>query len=264
VRIPSLADPEILAGEVKHRGRLLLLLDYDGVLVDIAPTPDQARPDRALLSLLGDLAARDDMTVAVVSGRSPEDLISLLPVPGLLMAACHGAALVCGGRTKWLVKTPVKGLDAFGAAARRLIEGRAGFLVEEKQAAVAVHYRLADPREAAYVRRELTRRFEPLLADLGLELLSGHQVLEARPAEATKGRVVTMLMGCYPGFPVYLGDDRTDEDAFASIGEQGLTVLVAAHDRESLAEKRLSSPAQVRRFLQVLAHGRGKADPKRS
>jgi len=250
------ASPQALASSLPP-GRLLLLLDYDGVLVEMAPTPDQARPDEALLSLLAGLAGREDTTVAVVSGRAPGDLLRLLPVPGLVVAACHGAALVTDGRTRWLVDVPVPGLSAFAALARRLTEGRPGFLVEEKGAAVALHYRLADPREAEYVRRELALMCETLVSDAGLQWLPGHAVLEVRHPGASKGRAVSMLVARYGGFPVYLGDDRTDEEAFQALAGSGLSVLVAAADRPTAADRRLSSPADVRRFLRLLDPERG-------
>jgi trehalose 6-phosphate synthase/phosphatase len=92
--------------------RRLLLLDYDGTLVDIKPRPQDAAPPARLLALLRDLAALPDTTVAIVSGRSQADIERWMgEIPGLGLAVEHGALLrepgskqwemLRGGRTPW-------------------------------------------------------------------------------------------------------------------------------------------------------------------
>ncbi len=243
---------ETSASLLSGRSRLFFILDYDGVLVEIAPTPDMAVPDSRLLSLLARLGQREDTTVAVVSGRAPEDLARLLPVPGISIIGCHGAAEVCGKEITWLVDLPVPGLSDIAALARWLTAGRRGFLVEEKGAAVALHYRLAEPAEAAYVLRELAAHAAQVIGACGLEVMAGRRVLEVRHPRASKGAAVTELVARFPGWPVCFGDDYTDEEAFQAVSGQGTGVLVARADRSTMAGYRLSSPREVRRFLELV------------
>ena len=82
-----------LRSAIRERGQgrsLLVFLDYDGTLVEIAPHPELARPTPALLEVLGRLAAQVDRKVMVVSGRPLRDLQDLLPVPGLNFLGSHG------------------------------------------------------------------------------------------------------------------------------------------------------------------------------
>ena len=85
--------------QARRRGRpLLLLLDYDGTLVEIAPRPELARPTPELLELLRRLTAQGDLKVMVVSGRPLRDLQELLPVPGLNFLGSHGGEAYISGR----------------------------------------------------------------------------------------------------------------------------------------------------------------------
>ena len=83
-----------------HRQRrpLLLFLDYDGTLVEIAPRPELARPTPELLELLRRLTAQRDLKLMVVSGRPLRDLQELLPVPGLNFLGSHGGEAFVAGR----------------------------------------------------------------------------------------------------------------------------------------------------------------------
>lgn len=248
--------PDALVRLLKGRSGFLFILDYDGVLVEMAATPDRAVPGPRLPALLADLGRRADTAVAVLSGRAPGDLARLLPVPGILLLGCHGAARVCGEEITWLVDRPVPGLAEFASLARRLIAARRGFLVEEKGAAVAVHYRLAARREAAAVLEKLVAEAAPLADAYGLELLPGRRVLEMRHPRASKGTAVTELLACLPGHPVCFGDDATDEEAFRAVAGRGTAVLVARADRPTLAGYRLAAPREVRRFLELMTERR--------
>jgi trehalose 6-phosphate phosphatase len=237
--------------------RLFLFLDYDGTLVPIAARPAQAVPPPELLQLLQKLVGQDDLRVAVVSGRDLQDLESLLPVPGLYLAACHGAVIKTPGATPY---TLIRGADRqqlehLARAAQNLIAGRRGFLVEPKAFSLAFHYRLADPTETAPVLREFLAMRQHHCPAPDWETIPGHKVLEVRPAGVNKGAAVLHLLNHWPGaFPVYIGDDRTDEDAFRALAGRGRTILVADHPRPTAAQECLPRAA-VLALLHRLAAG---------
>lgn len=242
---------------IPKRGRLFLFLDYDGTLVPIAPTPEKAQPSTQLLTLLEKLCDLPGTRVAIVSGRSIDDLKRFLPVSGLYLVGVHGLVIVYPtGETvvrgsevanlqKW-VKKLAKKMEV-------LLEGKKGFLIEKKDFAVAVHYRLADPSQATAVLRHLYREIKPIVEEAGFIARSGKKVLEFGPAFGNKGDAVNFLLSQWPGaVPIYIGDDETDEDAFQVIAGKGWGILVAEHHRATKACFRLQNPQEVAIFLKEI------------
>jgi len=234
---------------------LYLFLDYDGTLVPIAATPERAVPPPEILRLLRALTATDGLRAAVVSGRDLPDLEALLPVPGLYLAACHGALIKPPRAEPYaLIKQPEhRRLERLAAATRELTFGRTGFLVEPKTLSLALHYRLAHPAEAEAVLREFAALRERHCPAPGWETVSGRKVPEVRPAGVNKGAAVLHLLDAWPGAcPVYIGDDVTDEDAFRALAGRGRTILVADKPRPTAAQQCLPRSA-VLAFLHRLA-----------
>ncbi|MEW6424671.1 MAG: trehalose-phosphatase [Bacillota bacterium] len=255
---PPLISPAALAEKVAEHEKVLLMMDYDGTLVPIAPTPGQARPAGKLLKILAQLAQRPEYRLAVLSGRRLEELGELLPVPGLYLAGVHGAAIK---KPDGAVVPLLKGTDTekviaeLSALATGLMGGRPGFLVENKRYALAIHYRLAGAAAAGEVLPAFIKESEKLRRQFALELLEGKEILEVRPKGLHKGEPVSWLKKNFPGyFSAFLGDDTTDEDAFRDLKKNtGLGILVSEHPRPSNARLRLKSPAEVRQFLELLA-----------
>jgi trehalose 6-phosphate phosphatase len=234
------------------------MTDYDGTLVPLASAPERAVPDEDLLPLLARLAQKPRCVLAVLSGRRLEDLALLLPVPGIYLAGVHGAAVLKpDGQTVSLLNRKEPSLTGtlrrLERLARETVAGRPGFLVENKSYALAIHFRNAAADEAEKVLAAFLQNGENLLSGAGLELLRGKKVVEVRPKGLHKGNAVKWLRHRFPGrTAVFLGDDTTDEDAFAEI-ESGFCVLVSEEPRQSRADLRLKSPAEVRLFLEALA-----------
>jgi trehalose 6-phosphate phosphatase len=254
--IPVAADAFQLVEKIDPDQKVFLFLDYDGTLVPIAPTPAEAVPPPSLINLLNILVRLPNMKVAVISGRPVKDLASLMPVKGLVLAGLHGLELPLqdarADQSSFLRVVPA--INMLSGTARALIEGKNGFLLEEKGFSLALHYRLADPSEAAEVTSLFREKCDPLLSHYGLEILQGKMVFEVRPGEANKGRAVKSLLGLWPeALPVYVGDDLTDEDAFRFLDGTGLCVLVSPEERESSARFRFTSQDEVGLFLNLLA-----------
>lgn len=235
-----------------------MFLDVDGTLLDFANRPDQVWVDARLRDLLDDLHDTLDGALALVSGRSLDDLDDLFGHPRWAMAGLHGLEL--------------RGADGsyrgvhIGLARRSLVRDIAstvadtlpGVLVEDKGMAVALHCRTAPTQFEA-----LRQRVEALLPSLaGYEMQQGNLVIELKPEGMDKGMAVASLLAHWPfqgRLPVYVGDDLTDEHAFATANlESGLSIRVGSRE-PSLAQFSLPAPASARawlfRVLHALKHG---------
>ena len=237
--------------------RSLLCLDYDGTLTPIAEHPDEARPSAALLALLSRLVEHPHIAVAIVSGRALPDLRALLLIPGLVFIGTHGCEVgTADGGTRLLVPGGVVSL-----AIARLRQEIAptlfdspGLFLENKRYTLALHYRLARPQDMQPVEGFLAAVREYQCKGITLEVIHGKKVIEVRPVGSNKGKAVQFLLaGKYTNtLPIYIGDDLTDEEAFVSLGERGITIVVADPPRTSAAQYYLKDTREVLRFLSVL------------
>lgn len=259
-RIPDPLPPALIPDLIRHQP-ILLCLDYDGTLSEIVDDPVQARPLGAIPRLLASLAERRGrITVAVVSGREIAELKRLLGLSdGLEFVGVHGLEVMRrDGRREVAPGTRECMPDL--AKIREWLAGnvpkRAGFVIEDKGLAIALHYRKADAAGA----RKVHRAFERFIRLETPTLKAGHGkvVIEAMPKLAGKGDAVRRLAGRIGErfSPVYFGDDLSDEDAFAVLKGRGITVLVGeAHP--SAARYRVDNPASVAAVLDSIANTLG-------
>jgi trehalose-phosphatase len=266
--------PAATLEELAARSPILLCLDYDGTISELVSRPARARPVEGVVPALKALAARRErIAVAIVSGRPVAQLRRMTGLGHQVMyVGVHGAEIA--GRSRAASGDDVHDnnhssnnddvhvpddvaryapeLDRVRAWLARNVPDGAGFEVEDKRLALALHYRHAEPAAAA----ALSGKFEEFVRTDAPHLRVAHNkmVIEALPATASKGAAVRALgLKAGPAFmPVYFGDDRTDEDAFAELVSRGVGVLVG-EARPSLARWRVESPAAVARILTALA-----------
>lgn len=249
--------PKNLLSELVQRKSILLCLDYDGTISEIAREPKLARPVNGVVEALRILAGhRERVATALISGRSLRDLRSMLPVPpGVAMSGVHGLQLL-DGSGKIEVARGIKDcradLESVRAWLERNLPAKSGFIVENKGVALALHYRQAPEPIAHYVRDSFERFV--IECTTSLQPRDGRMVIEALPKIASKAHALRTLWlrAGYEFEPVYFGDDLTDEDAFSELGEEGISILVGA-PRRSAARYRVDSPAGVVRVLEGLA-----------
>lgn len=222
-----------------------LFLDLDGTLVDFAPTPDTIHVGEPLRDLLVDLARRLDGRVAVISGRSLDDLAGHLDLADLPLAGSHGLERRGANGVQRPTERPSE-LDAACGAADAFAAAH-GLHAEMKPAGVAIHFRKRPEAEAAV---------DAFVSDLamkhGLLIQRGSMVRELRPAGDHKGDIVRAFMAEPPfgsGRPVVVGDDFTDEDAFAAALALGGAAILVGLERPSHANYRLPTVAAVREWL---------------
>jgi trehalose 6-phosphate phosphatase len=228
---------------------VLLCLDYDGTISDIAREPSLARPVSGAVEALELLAAHHlRIAVALISGRTVADLRSLITIPpGIALAGVHGLELL-DEKGNYEVARNMRECEEDLQRVRSWLNDNlprgAGFVIEDKGLAIALHYRQAARPIAHYLRDS----FEQFIGERtsSLKPRHGKMVLEAVPKAADKAIAVrTLRQRVGPEFkPVYFGDDLTDEDAFTELQEQGIGVLVG-RQRKSAARYRVDNPAAV-------------------
>jgi trehalose 6-phosphate phosphatase len=232
---------------------LALLLDIDGTLLDLAPTPREVWVPPELADTLSRLIMRSAGAVALVSGRSLND-IDMIFAPALFPAVGgHGAEMRLTPDSEAVAThaPPMdKDLKRRLAAIAKLAPG---ILVEDKGYSLALHYRLAPQAEQA-IYQEVAR----LRADLPsapIEVLPGKCVCEIKHSGFTKATGVRELMLHDPfkgRRPLFIGDDVTDESVFAIMPDyNGLSFSVGR--RAMGVDGHFDTPAQVREFLAHLS-----------
>jgi trehalose-phosphatase len=251
--------PSDLLPDLLHRGNLLLCLDYDGTLSEITSKPAEAHPVPGIAdSLLVLSQYRSRLEIAIISGRELETLRKLLGLHfeawligthGLEMIDRAGQRVLAPGAPDYAGE-----VECLRRWVDKELHARSGFVIEDKELAIAIHYRLAALPAATSIRRELQQFVERHCPHL--RIIQGKMVDEFVPRDiGGKGYAVRWLvssMAKKPASIVYFGDDTTDEDAFFELRDRGVTVLVGPC-RRSWARYFVAGPAAVAGLLRELA-----------
>ncbi len=225
-----------------------LFLDLDGTLAAIEPRPEDVGPQPWRTALMHRLEEKLDGRLAVISGRSLDEVDRILDGAVAAVAAVHG--LVRRRADGSLEEAaPAEGLDLARSGLAALAARHPGLQIEDKRVSVAVHFRQA-PELAGEVRRQA----EALASDAGLRLQLGDMVAELCTPGLDKGAAVRAFMHEPPfvdSLPVFIGDDLTDEDGFrAARAFGGVSVLVGPL-RATAADMRLEDVESVRGWLEA-------------
>ncbi len=218
--------------KLKRANRLLLLLDYDGTLTPIVRRPQQARLDRQTKKWLRCTARLPRVTVAIVSGRALSDVSNLVSLRNVYYAGNHGLEIRAGKR-KFVHPIALQARSTLRTIARQLkrtLRDTSGATIDDKELTLSVHYRRVKRGQIGLVKQRLMSVLRPFLSNSSVRTMKGKKVIEVRPNTGwNKGHAVGWLMktfGNRPPFPVFIGDDITDEDAFRRLRRKGLTVHV--------------------------------------
>jgi len=227
-------------------GRPLLAFDFDGTLVPIAPRPDGVRLAAAVADDLRRLGLR--WPVAVISGRARGDLRPRLGFEPQYLVGCHGADDGSAAVAAW--SQPLREWHG-GLAAQAAALDAAGIRVEDKGAALALHYRGApDPARALRLLQALQATLPPALKGYG-----GKQVFNvvaaAAPDKADALHALLQRSGCDSA--LFAGDDVNDEPVFQRAPPPWLTVRVGRAGARTQARFALRNPAEVAQLLARLA-----------
>ena len=224
-----------------------LFLDFDGTLVNFVIDPAKAMVDDRLRRLIERLTAQLEGRLAILSGRSLDELTSRIGLGPIAMAGSHGLERrAADGRE---TRAPIPPGLAIAADAARGFADQHGLLLETKTAGVALHY-----RDAVHVEPLVDDFARNLARQSGLELQAGKCVRELKVPGADKGDAVRAFMAEPPfalGSPVVMGDDLTDEHAFVAAAELGGCGILVGDLRPTAARFRLPSVDATLAFLEA-------------
>jgi len=232
--------PPITAASTLYRA-------VDGTLRDIAASPDRVVVPPSLVRDLEHASAALGGALALVSGRAIASIDRVFAPLRLPAAGQHGAEI------RYAQDGPIVAAALPDLAIlRRLlapVTAITGVEIEDKGRSLAVHY-----RRARTDARELRRWVAEAVARAGaaVEIIRGRRVLELKPRGVSKATAVDGFMAAPPflgRWPIFVGDDKTDEDGFRAATARGGLAVQVGPNRSALTELRLSTPAAVRRWL---------------
>ena len=228
--------------------RAALLLDFDGTLVDIAPTPEGVRVPEGLTADLLRLREMLDGALAIITGRPIAQIDHFLPGIPYAVAGEHGVAVRPapdqGVRQRALPLVP----SDWTAKSEELAVRYPGASIEHKKAGMVLHYRQAPEAESAF--RDLTSVWP--VESHGFHLQDAQMAIELRPLGIDKGKALEELMAEPPfrgRLPLFAGDDVTDRDGVRAARQMGGAGWLIPDD--------FPDAATFRRWLHELSEGRG-------
>src|SRR6187549_793125 len=224
--------------------RPAVFLDYDGTLTPIVSHPEDAWLSESMRQTLQSLAGR--VPVAILSGRDLDDVRGRVHVDGIVYAGSHGFDIAgAGGLRRELGAAYLPVLDAAETDLRGMLDEIPGAQLERKHFSVAAHYRNVNENDAFRVARVVdavaARHRE-------LRKIDGKKVYELLPdIDWNKGKAVLWLLETLDlvrgnAFPIFIGDDRTDEDAFCALEKRGIGILVSEQPQVTAASYWLKNP----------------------
>jgi trehalose 6-phosphate phosphatase len=234
--------------------RTALFLDVDGTLIEIAPTPDAVVVPAGLGEMLRRLQDGLGGALALVTGRSLASIDSLFAPLVLPAAGQHGAELRRRGDRPAVSLDREPALDTIAARAAGFAAETPGILTEDKGLSIAIHYRQV-PQRGEEVRRFVSR----LVTESGADIVAMplHMAFDVKPRAISKRSAVEWFMRETPFLgrvPVFVGDDRTDEDGFAGVLALGGHAVRVGLGEPTIAPTRIASAQAVRAWLAAVAH----------
>jgi len=253
---PGRASLTLMAGELAQcLGECAILLDIDGTLLDLAPTPREVWVPPGLAETLSRLHDRTSGALALVSGRSLNDIDLIFAPEQFPAVGGHGAEMrISADREAVAVHAPPmdKELKRRLAAIAKLSPG---ILLEDKGYSLALHYRLAPHAEKAIYEAVSLIRAD--LPNAPIEVLPGKCVCEIKQSGFDKATGVRELMTHAPfqgRRPIFIGDDVTDESVFAMMPDLGGLAFSVGRRAQGVTDY-FDEPHDVRAWLARLIDG---------
>jgi trehalose 6-phosphate phosphatase len=230
----------------------LLILDYDGTIAPFSVDRGQALPYAPVPEMLARIMRTCRTRLVLISGRTAREVVELLGLsPRPEVWGVHGLERLYPDGRREIAPLPEEAVRGLAEADALLESEGLDKYCELKAGATAVHWRGLQGAALEDVRAKAYRLLAPVACEANLLLTEFDGGLELRARACNKGHAVrTLLAECAPGIPVaYLGDDQTDEDAFAAVNGHGLSVLVRPEYRETSAQMWLKPPTELLKFL---------------
>lgn len=246
-----------IIGAYQRAASRLFLLDYDGTLADLKPTPEEAKPTAEILDTLTQLAADNKNTVVIISGRKHQELDAWLGQLPLAFAAEHGLLYKDLGHD-WRYAQDID--TTWKSTIRPLMEiyteSLPGSFIEEKTNALVWHWRNAANQTLAEASgAELLAKLQPYGKQLGLRIMPGSCIVEVQAQGVDKGKAAKRWLAHKTwDFILAAGDDTTDEDLFAALPPHALAIKIG--NGNSRARLRMAKPSTLRKLIGDIANQR--------
>jgi trehalose 6-phosphate phosphatase len=245
-------DLNVFFDQVRHADQRILLLDYDGTLAPFVVDRHKAFPYPEAKAAIHDIMALNRSSVVIVSGRAIKDITPLLGLePSPEIWGSHGWERLLPDGAYSIVSPDELSTAKLALARNYLASLDLLNSIEEKPVSLAVHWRGLTENEAAAIRKKVSAAWSEIIQNSNLEIHPFDGGLEMQVKGRDKGMAVAEILSGVKGnvAAAYLGDDRTDEDAFRMMKSNGLSVLVRPELRETLADVWLTPPAELIDFL---------------
>jgi trehalose 6-phosphate phosphatase len=252
---PALEHIQQILQQAEQR-KIALFLDYDGTLTPIVNDPDKAFLDKNTRQILKKVAGK--WVVAVISGRDLKAIQNFVQLDNVYYAGSHGFDISGPADLTLEMQKGKEFLPVLDKALGHLekkLTSIPGAAIERKQFSIAIHYRNTKQTDAPSVKQAVRH----VQADHPeLRITEGKKVFELQPdIEWHKGKALTWLMeklslhlDTY--YPMYLGDDITDEDAFESLNSIGTSIVVKGSSHPTSADFVLENTRETAAFLETL------------
>jgi trehalose-phosphatase len=248
-----------LTNRLKEK-HIFLFLDYDGTLAPITKTPAKAVIPQKIKYLLGRLSQSRRCTVVIITGRSLKDIKNKVGIPGIIYSGNHGLQ-ISGHNISFEAPIPPNYKTILRKIKKELhkkLHTIKGALLEDKGLTLSLHYRIVNKQKKLHLKKIFYDTAASCLKSDKIKIQIGKKVLEIQPPiQWNKGKAVLWLlkhrlfMRYKFVVPVYLGDDKTDEDAFKILKKKGLTVFIGK-PKKSYANFFLKNTQETCDFLDYL------------
>jgi trehalose 6-phosphate synthase/phosphatase len=239
-------EKETLIEKYKRATNKLVLLDYDGTLVDYERIPDNARLSEHIVNILIKLIDKPRTKVFIISGRGHHDIDKLLDHLPIDIIAEHGAMIKENGIWKNQVIDNVLWKESIIPIVNKITSACPGSFIEEKYFSVTWHYRNADTQQGYTHSRELIHILRKIVNSHNLKILDGNKVVEVLTNETGKGKAVRKLLeqDNYD-FILAIGDDATDEEMFEFFLSDHNASTIKVGTGDTYAKNKLASIEDV-------------------
>jgi len=245
-----------LVAQFRSARKRVVLLDYDGTLVEFSANPREAIADEALHAILERLVRVPDTLVFVLSGRDRGFLSQNITHSSIGLVAEHGAFIRSPGEQHWqtIERKPTDWFEKILPVMMRYESRVYGSFIEKKESSLVFHYRNAYG-EPELVRERINELFDDLLhftSNINVQVMRGSFLIEVRNTGATKGTAGLSIISLpLHDFILAIGDDTTDEDLFQALPGSACTVRVGVG--ESAAKFFVRNVGECRELLEAIA-----------
>jgi trehalose 6-phosphate synthase/phosphatase len=239
-----------LTAQYNRAKNRLILLDFDGTLVELQRDPERAIPSKELSELLEAIAARNNTKLFIITGRNKDDIgkrlgqthIGIIAEHGATIRNRHGWEKLLGGEVDWKK-------DAL-AVFRNSVSDCPNSHIEEKDHSLAWHYRKVDTEVAKFFSGKLIESLQTVINRHDLKIVIGKTTIELISKRINKGLAASYLIQKFsPDFILSMGDDNTDEDVFEALLKNNMAFTVKIGMGNSFARYNLKNVQEANQLL---------------